>query len=67
MLGRKFAAELQAINDLIRKPYVISASLGSVVIAAEEDDSLYGIIKQADEKMYEIKRQKKRARKSEKL
>ena len=67
VLARKFAAELQAINDLIRKPYAISASLGSVVIAAEEDDSLYSIIKQADEKMYEIKRQKKRARKSEKI
>ena len=66
-LSRKFAAELQAINDLIRKPYTISASLGSVIVAAEEDDSLYSIIKQADEKMYEIKKQKKRARKSEKI
>ena len=67
VLGRKFSAELQAVNDLIRKPYAVSASLGSVIVAVEEGDSLYSIIKQADEKMYEIKKQKKRARKSEKI
>ena len=66
-LAKKFAGALQAVNDLIRKPYVVSASLGSVVILAEEGDSLYSIIKQADEKMYEIKKQKKRARRSEKI
>lgn len=66
-LAKKFAGALQAVNDLIRKPYAVSASLGSVVILAEEGDSLYSIIKQADEKMYEIKKQKKRARRSEKI
>ena len=66
VLARRFADALQGVNDLIRKPYTVSASLGSVILIAEEGDTLYSIIKQADERMYEIKKQKKRARISEK-
>ena len=66
-LEHRFNTELENINKLVKKPYVISASIGSIVTKANEHDTLYSIIKMADEKMYEIKRQKKLARKSEKV
>lgn len=65
-LEHRFNTELENINKLVKKPYVISASIGSIVTKANEHDTLYSI-KMADEKMYEIKRQKKLARKSEKV
>lgn len=66
-LARKFNTELEDINNLVQKPYLISASIGSVTTFAKENDTLYSIIKKADDAMYEIKKQKKRARKSEKM
>lgn len=63
-LARKFAAKLEAINAIIKKPYTISASIGSVLALPTEEDTLYSFIKQADDKMYEIKKNKKNARRS---
>ncbi|HRR75656.1 MAG TPA: GGDEF domain-containing protein [Ruminococcus sp.] len=63
-LERKFNAKIESSNASIRKPYQLSASIGSIVKKLEEGDTLYGIIQQADEKMYEIKKQKKRSRRS---
>lgn len=57
-LERKFELAIQNSNSTIKKPYTLSASIGSVVIVPKPDDTLYNIIKQADEKMYELKRQK---------
>ena len=66
-LEHKFNTELDNINSLVKKPYVISASIGSIITPAKEGDTLYSVIKMADEKMYDVKKQKKRARKSEKV
>ena len=66
-LARKVNTALENINKLLQKPYTISASIGSVVTVAKPGDTLYNIIKLADDKMYDIKKQKKAARKSEKI
>ena len=66
-LSRKINIALDNINKLVQKPYTISASIGSVVTVARPDDTLYSIIKLADEKMYDVKKLKKNARKSEKV
>ncbi|MBP3379891.1 MAG: GGDEF domain-containing protein [Ruminococcus sp.] len=62
LLARRFQANLDSINDIINKPYKISASLGSYVTVVSEGDTLYKIIKQADELMYEVKKEKKNSR-----
>ncbi len=66
-LARKFGAKIDSINSIIKKPYTLSASIGSIVTVPKESDTLYGLIKKADDKMYEIKKNKKNARKSEKI
>jgi diguanylate cyclase (GGDEF)-like protein len=66
-LARKINTALDNINRLLQKPYTISASIGSVVTVAKAGDTLYSIVKLADDKMYEIKKQKKNARKSERI
>ena len=58
---------LLILNKLIQKPYAISASIGSVITVAQKDDTLFSVIKMADDKMYEVKKEKKAARKSEKV
>lgn len=67
LLNRKISKGLANINSLVRRPYTISASVGSVIKELSSGDSLYKIIEHADEKMYEIKKQKKMARASEKI
>lgn len=62
LLARRFQAKLDSINDIINKPYKISASLGSHITVVGEGDTLYKIIKQADELMYEVKKEKKNSR-----
>ena len=64
---KRITKSLESLNKLVQKPYVISASIGSVITVAKKDDTLFSIIKMADDKMYEIKKEKKAARKSEKL
>ncbi|WP_294754505.1 GGDEF domain-containing protein [uncultured Ruminococcus sp.] len=66
-LARKINMALDNINKLLQKPYTISASIGSVVTVAKEGDTLYSIVKLADDKMYEVKKLKKNARKSERI
>lgn len=61
-LERRFEHALEDINRRSDKPYKISASIGSVVLTPKEGDSIEGIIKQADEKMYEAKKIKKAGR-----
>lgn len=67
VLARKFSMKIENINSIIKKPYTLSASVGSIVKYAEEGETLFSIIKQADEKMYEIKKKKKAARPSERI
>ena len=62
-----FNAALAECNQTISKPYRLSASIGSIVTVADESDTLYGMIEQADDKMYEIKKLKKTTRKSERI
>ncbi len=66
-IERRFSDSLEKVNKLINKPYSISASIGSIVTIAKKSDTLYTIINQADDKMYEHKKQKKAARKDEKI
>ena len=66
-LSRKINKSLESLNKLIQKPYDISASIGSVITVAQKDDTLFSVIKMADDKMYEVKKKKKAARKSEKV
>lgn len=66
-LARKVSAKLENINSIIKKPYTLSASVGSIVLIPGENDTLYRLIQQADDKMYEIKKKKHNARKSEKI
>lgn len=66
-LARKINAKLENINSIIKKPYTLSASVGSILVVPEDSDTLYSLIKQADDKMYEIKKKKHKARKSEKI
>lgn len=61
-LEKRFNAKLESINQIINKPYKISASLGSYTVKVSEEDTLYKIIKQADELMYEVKKNKKNSR-----
>lgn len=64
-LAKQFNESLATCNARLQKPYQLSASIGSIVKVAGGSDSLYSMIQQADDKMYEIKKHKKAARKSE--
>ena len=64
-LAERFNAALAECNERLQKPYPISASIGSIVAVANATDTLYSMIQRADDKMYEIKKCKKNARKSE--
>lgn len=64
-LSRRFNEALKNINDFIQKPYTISASIGSIITVAQSSDTLYSIINQADDKMYERKKERKMARRNE--
>ena len=67
IFAKKINKSLDELNKLVQKPYTISASIGSVITVVEKDDTLFSIIKMADDKMYEVKKAKKSARKSEKV
>ena len=66
-LARKLSVKLDSINAIIKKPYTLSASVGSILSVPGENDTLYSLIKQADDKMYEVKKKKHKERKSEKI
>lgn len=61
-LLRRFNYKMKTMNSIIKKPYVLSASVGSIVIDPDENTTIYNIIRLADEKMYEIKKKKKNSR-----
>lgn len=63
-LERRFSEAIDNINGIIQKPYDLSASIGSIIVEAQEKDSLYNIINKADNLMYDIKKKKKMARES---
>jgi len=64
-LERRFISALNDINSIVKKPYIISASIGSILTSEENNETIYDIIDKADDKMYAIKKQKKKARTSE--
>ncbi len=57
-----FYSQLENINILIKKPYTIDASIGTVVTEVSEGQTLFQLITQADEIMYEKKKRKKTSR-----
>lgn len=61
-LESTFNIQLESINRIIRKPYKISASIGSIVTDATADVTLFNLITQADEIMYENKKRKRTSR-----
>lgn len=64
-LARRLEALLQSANNSLNKPYTISASLGSIVTVAQNTDTIYNLVEQADNKMYESKKHKKMSRRYE--
>lgn len=66
-LAEKFNSAVAECNERLQKPYTFSASIGSIVTVAGENDTLYSIIQRADDKMYEIKKRKKNSRHSESI
>ena len=61
-MERRFNAKIESINEMVNKPYTISASLGTVIMTVDEDTTLYNVIRSADEKMYDVKKSKKTTR-----
>lgn len=59
---RRFNSKIESMNNIIRKPYTLSASVGSVIVDTDENITLYSVIKQADEKMYDVKKARKNSR-----
>jgi diguanylate cyclase (GGDEF)-like protein len=59
---RKLNRKLENKNEIFNKPYKISASVGSIVTVANDDTTLFNLIQQADDAMYEIKKRKKNSR-----
>ena len=57
-----FYAQLENINNIIKKPYSIAASIGTIVTEVEDDKTLFNLITQADTIMYEKKKRKKTSR-----
>ena len=47
------------INHVINKPYMIDASIGMMVTKVTEEDTLFGLITEADSLMYEQKKERK--------
>ena len=61
-LERRLSAKLKTMNDIINKPYFLSASIGNVIEKAAPDVTLFSIIQKADDKMYGVKKERKMAR-----
>ena len=64
---RRLYTALDNINRNVKKPYKISASIGSIISSEEDNDTIYDVIDRADDKMYATKKEKKKARLSEAL
>lgn len=61
-LSERIERKINEVNNIFKKPYLISASLGYFVTEAQPATTLYSIIHTADERMYEIKKKKKNSR-----
>ncbi|MCQ2469474.1 MAG: GGDEF domain-containing protein [Ruminococcus sp.] len=61
-MEHRFCNTLNSRKKLLEKPYELSASIGSVIVTASKDVTLYSVIKQADEKMYQLKTKNKMSR-----
>lgn len=57
-INELFVKRLAQTNKLMNKPYEISASIGTIVSEIKEDDTMFSLISQADEIMYEQKKRK---------
>lgn len=66
-LEKRLYTALDNINSIVRKPYIISASIGSIITSENDNETLYDVIDRADDKMYAVKKEKKKARFSEPL
>ena len=60
--SRKLTRKLDSKNEIFNKPYKISASVGSITAVASEEITLFNLIQQADDAMYEIKKSRKNSR-----
>ena len=61
-LERSFKSRLENVNRMIGKPYEVAASIGTIVTEIAPDKTLFNLITQADEIMYEKKKRKKTSR-----
>ena len=61
-LERSFKSRLESVNKMIGKPYEVAASIGTIVTEIQPDKTLFNLITQADEIMYEKKKRKKTSR-----
>lgn len=50
------------MNKVIRKPYSLDASIGTIVTDVDTGSTLFNLITKADEIMYEKKKRKKTSR-----
>lgn len=57
-----FHVQLKKMNRLINKPYELDASIGTIVTEVNTDTTLFNLITQADEIMYEEKKRKRTSR-----
>ena len=57
-----FNVQLKNMNRLIHKPYELDASIGTIVTEVSDDTTLFNLITQADEIMYERKKRKRTSR-----
>lgn len=57
-----FHVQLKKMNRLINKPYELDASIGTIVTEVNADTTLFNLITQADEIMYEEKKRKRTSR-----
>lgn len=56
---KRLMTRLATMNRKLDKPYKLSASLGYITTVPKETDTLLDLIQQADEKMYEVKKENK--------
>jgi diguanylate cyclase (GGDEF)-like protein len=57
-----FEAQLKNINTIVKKPYTIAASIGTIVSEIQDNVTLFNLITQADEIMYANKKRKRTSR-----
>ena len=58
-IENEFSIKLSNINSIIKKPYTIEASIGTIVTEVDREKTLFNLITQADELMYEKKKRKR--------